>query len=447
MNAPAPFNRNGNGEHRPAAHSKTADTPSASAKTHVADGRAPLLSRRQLLYGAVGIGAVAAVGVGVASFSSSGAPDDSVRHLTVPTNAVTTLSEFEALEEYEDKVQVIDDLELPYGSLVWMNDDSVAACLLPTESGSPLTQVAVLHLSSASATTVLEKAIGFEEHYDVYDVRATSEGLIWTEANVLEGSWRIYAAQLSGETIGSPILLDEGGSTYETPTIAAVGNRVFWQVLPQNPNPDKLPSKLMAASFGQESGDCIYESVRRMGTPIYAGEDSVTIAPRIDSPTVYYQLTNIQASTGTVADQVTLPAAMTPLEAGYGETGFMFSFPDIYDFDSGIANLGTYVPMTDPRGDYSEATKWFGFARTPTAPPCWCKGTLIVKSTRAICGVNLDAGTYYAIDVDDGADSYGEYLATTGTHDVFVTYTNIDHKPVEGDATHACRVKIWTTLS
>ena len=135
---------------------------------------------------------------------------------------------------------------------------------------------------------------------------------------------------------------------------------------------------------------------------------------------------------------------MTPLEAGYGETGLMFSFPDIYDYGDGISNLGTYVPMSKPAGSYDDA-KWFSFPRTPTAPPCWCKNTLIAKSTRSVCGINLEDRTYYAIDVDDGADSYGEYLATTGRHDTFVTYTNIDHTPVEGSATHVCRVKVYTT--
>lgn len=403
-----------------------------------------LLSRRQLLYGALGVGAVAAVGVGVATCSSQNSGNETVPYLKVPSSAVTTLSEFEALETYDDKVHVVAELELPYGSLVWMNDDAVAACLLPTESAAPLSQVALLHLGSASSTTALEQAVGSDDHFDIYDVRATSEGLIWTEANVLEGAWRIYAAPTSGGTDVAPTLLEEGDSTYETPTIAAVGGRVFWQVLPKDPNPDKLTSRLMAATIGKNDAACVYESARRMGTPIYAGQDDVTITPRLDTSTVYYQLTNINAATGSVTEQITLPSAMTPLEAGFGATGLMFSFPDIYNYGDGISNLGTYVPMSKPAGSYDDA-KWFSFPRTPTAPPCWCNNTLIAKSTRAVCGISLEDRTYYAIDVDDGADSYGEYLATTGCHDTFVTYTNVDHTPVEGKATHVCRVKVYTT--
>lgn len=407
-----------------------------------------LLSRRQLLFGAVGVGAVAAIGIGVAT-RGGGVFDDGggdVPVLKVPNSAVTALADFEALESYEGKVEVVNEVDVPYGTLVWMNDDSVAACLLPTSEGSPLTQAALLDLGSDEPRTVLEQAIGFNENFEIYDMRATSKGLVWTEANVLKGAWRIYSALDSADVPASATLLEEGDSTYETPTIAAVGDRVFWQVLPKDPNPDKLSSKLMAATMGKNDAACVYESARRMGTPIYAGQDSVTITPRLDRATAYYQLTNINASTGSVTDQMTLPGSMSPLDAGYGDTGFMFSFPDIYNFGDGISNLGTYVPMSNPNGDYDNA-KWFGFARTPTAPPCWCNGTLIMKSTRAVCGVDLQNRTYYAIDVDDGADTYGEYLATTGSHSRFVTYTNIDHSPIEGKATHACRIKVWRTLS
>ena len=96
-------------------------------------------------------------------------------------------------------------------------------------------------------------------------------------------------------------------------------------------------------------------------------------------------------------------------------------------------------------GDYDNA-KWFGFARTPTAPPAWCKDLFIVKSSYSVCAVDLKAGQYYAFDVDNGADSYGEYLASTGTHDSFVTYTNIDYSPVGSDPVKTCRVKVWTAV-
>ena len=410
-----------------------------------------LVTRRRFLYGAVGVGAVAAVGIGAAAYTSSvNAANSTITSLTVPKHALLTLNDFTPIDSADGVVQQTGEIDLPYGTLVWANDESVAACLLPTESGSPLTQVGLVNLVSSSSNTVIEKAVGASEGFEIYDVRANGKGIIWTEANILQGTWRIYASTVNGEAIGSPRLLDEGDSAYQTPTITVAGNRAIWLANPKeadDPSAEIPAARLMSAPFGSGDGVTLLESSRPMGTPPYAYNDTVTVAPRIDSSSVYYQLTNLDTTSGDVRDTITLPHAIAPTEAGYGDTGFMFSFPDIYDYDSAIANLGTYMPIELPvNGDYDNAT-WFDFARTPTAPPAWCNGRLIVKSTYAVCVVNLDANSYYTIDVENGADTYGEYLASTGSNDSFVTYTNIDHAPVGSARIHACRVKTWTTLT
>lgn len=427
---------------------KAAEQPKATPAPTERSNSRTLVSRRGFLYGAIGVGALAAVGIGTAVTSSlpdSGASD--IDYLEVPDNALTTLNDLDVVDDYKDIVGLSNTFELPYGSLIWVNDDDLAACLLPTKVGSPLAQIGLLLLGSGTLNTVMQKAVGSSERFEIYDVRATSKGMIWTEANVLKGAWRVYAAPVENATPGNPVLLEEGDDSYDTPTLAAVGNRAFWQVLPKLPNDQGLTSRLMGVTFGKDNAACVLESPRRMGTPPYATADSVVVTPRADTSSVYYQLTNIDAESGTVLDQLTLPRSMSPLEAGYGVNGFMFSFPDIYDYGGGISNLGTYTPMGKPSdGNYS-ATQWFGFARTPTAAPAWCQNLLIVKSSYSVCGVDLKAGSYFAIDVDDGADTYGEYLATTGTHDTFVTYANIDHTPVVGSSKHVCRVKVWHPLT
>lgn len=414
----------------------------------------PLLTRRRFLYGAAGVGAAAAVGVGAFAVASRTAPEeqqedvrttvevDDVPALSAPESALTTLNDFEALESYEQRVQLVNTFKLDYGTLVWANDDDVAACLLPTEKGSPLSKIGVLYLGSGNLSTVRSKAVGSDERFEIYDVRATSQGIIWTEANVLDGKWRIYAAQLSDGSAGKAKLLEEGDSTYDTPMLAVCGSHAFWQVCPKAPNDTGLTSRLMRATFGSGDADCVFESARRMGTPPYSGDGAIVIAPRVDRASVYYQLTRIDAESGKVTDRLTLPQSMAPLEAGFGQTGFMFSLPDIYDNGTAISNLGTYTPRQAPEGSYDDA-RWFGFARTPSAAPAWCDDLLIVKSSYSVCGVDLKAGNYFAIDVDDGADTYGEYLASTGAHSTFVTYANIDHDPVNAKSVHACRVKVW----
>ena len=71
----------------------------------------------------------------------------------------------------------------------------------------------------------------------------------------------------------------------------------------------------------------------------------------------------------------------------------------------------------------------------------------MVKSSYSVCGIDLDAGTYFALDVDDGADDYGEYLASTGQGNTIVTFTSIDYQPVGSDTVKTCRVKVWRPVA
>lgn len=90
----------------------------------------------------------------------------------------------------------------------------------------------------------------------------------------------------------------------------------------------------------------------RMSTPVYAYKDGVVITPRANSGNIYYQLTYIDTH-DEVQDSICLPQNMRPLEAGYGKTGFNFSFDAIYNYGEGISNLGTYTPMDKSKNGYA----------------------------------------------------------------------------------------------
>lgn len=68
----------------------------------------------------------------------------------------------------------------------------------------------------------------------------------------------------------------------------------------------------------------------------------------------------------------------------------------------------------------------------------------MVKSRTQVVGINFDTNDWFAFDVKSGADDYGEYLASTGSRDAVVTYTNIDDKPLDGEARKYCLVRVWT---
>ncbi len=419
-------------------------------RSHTPNGSETLITRRHFLYGALGVGAlaVAAGGVSVLAQQAQSSEED-VTVLTVPEESVLSSDDsaaFSLIENVGERLSLVGDFQLPYGTLVWSSDDAVAACLIPNEeSAKPLAQVGLLSFASGNCPIVLKQAVGQDEGFEIYDVRAVEDGIIWTEADILDGVWRIYTARVNGTSIGTPALVDEGGSDWETPTIAATQSHAFWQVLPRTDG-TKLSedSLLKRTSFGSESGETVYSSHGRMATSPYALATSVVITPRVDASSVNYQLTLLDAESTTTLDSLVLPQSMKPLEAGYGTTGFMFSFDAVYNYGGGIANLGTYTPASPvTEGNYSDAP-WFRFARTPSAPPAWCGRFLMVKSTGSVCAIDLDASNYVAIDVPDGSDTYGDYLASTGTGNMAVTFTSVDYQPLGGDAVKCCRVRVWT---
>lgn len=411
-----------------------------------------LITRRHFLYGAVGVGAAAALaGGGFALYSSMAQPEtaeDEISVLQVPVEAVSTSEDCTAIadEEIGTYVTLVGNFEMPYGTLLWTSNDSVAACLLPTEeSAKPLTKVALLYLGSGEYPTVLEGGVGQAEGFDIYDVRASEQGIIWTEANILDGIWRIYAASLNNGTLGSPTLVDEGDSGWETPTIAAVGMNAFWQVLPalggENTAEDSL---LKRTRFGSGSTvETVFASTGRMSTPPCPADGGLVITPRTNTSTVNHQLTLLDADSCEVRDKLVLPTSMKPLEAGYGDTGFNFAFDAIYNYGDGIAKLGTYTPARSHGTEDYAGLPWFSFARTPTAAPAWSNGWFIVKSNQAVCGVDINSMTYFALPLESGCDDYGDYLATSGTASAFVTYTNVNDTAVDGTTKKLCRVRVW----
>lgn len=397
------------------------------------------LTRRQLLVGAVGIGALIAVGAGAQAVSKSHEAANAVDTIEVPSDAVASLSgdSFTAAEG-DPPLALAGEYKLPYGTLVWANCDSYAACLLPTEGADPLTQAGIVSLADGTVSVVLPQPASSERGFDIYDVRCDEHGMVWVEANCLSGEWRIYQAPHSKGALGSAVLADSGTADYDVPFIAAAGGRAFWQVTPSaNGAATAEASLLKSAAFGSSDVREDWRSNGRMGTPIYAAGDGVVIAPRVDAAGVYYQLTLIDTASGQMKDSLTLPTGMKPLEAGYVNGRFTFSFDAGYQDRGGLSNIGTYVPIDQ---DGAQGGSWFCFDRNPTAAPAWTGTYFIVKSTRTVSGVDLAAGTYFSLPCPNGSDDYGDYLASTGTAKSLVTYVAM---PAAGDTEAHTLLRVW----
>ncbi len=416
----------------------------------------PLLTRRRFLIGAAGAGVLAVAGAGGAFMinrSRRAEEADTVENvLTVPEAAVTTVDDLEYAEDSTAYMSKVMDVTLPYGSLVWENDGKVAACLIPGDDGTPLTQVGLLDLETGTLTTALSQAAGAAEGFEIYDVRATSHGALWIESDIMDGLWRVLSAKSDGESgLGEPVVMDEGlCEEWQTPTLAIVEDQGFWQVLPCLDGPCSTEdSVLMQATLGSADASVACTSHGRMACAPYGADGAVVVAPRTDTSSIHYQLTRIDVKTGQVTDTLALPRSMKPLEVAFGPTGFSFAFDAGYAYGDGIANIGTYTPDVESApsgGDYSRVP-WFNYSRVPTCAPAWCGPYFFVKSTRSVCGVDLGGSTYFAFDAEDGAQSFGDYLASSGAKDRIVTYASLHDEPVDGPEVKRCSVRIWAPVS
>lgn len=412
------------------------------------DGGEILITRRHLLYGAGALAGMAVLGEGAKVVNKIASGTQDVDILNVPENAVISSEELEELSP-DSCVECIGSYEFPYGTLVWANNSSIAALLIPTGMSHPLTRVAIMHLENGEYWTMLKSAVGSDEGFEIYDVRASIVGIIWTEANILSGVWRVYAAPVIKDELQTPILLHEGDSEWEMPMLATVGSYAFWQVVPNLSGSHTTDdSVLLRIAYGAPAStvEIAYTSHGRFACPPSVTKDSIIIAPRAQTSTVHYQLTKMDVGTLEVQDTMVMPQSMVPLDIGYGNNGFSFIFDAIYNYGGGIANLGTYTPAVPVKDGRYSNVEWFRFARTPACAPAWCGKYLMVKSKSAVCGVDLTTNTYFALPVRDGSDTWGTMLASTGSQRKLVTYASVDDKPVNDDRYTCCLIRVYEPL-
>lgn len=454
----------------------------------------PLITRRGFIAGALGVAATAAAGGIFAATQCSNAnnvppsgaddatssqsaaspqaasglnPTEDLKPISVANESVFTTEQCEYMENPNEALALVAQAHLPYGTMILPGDETCVACVLPCENSNPLAQIGVLSFDTGLMTTLLNAAVGAAEGYEIYDARVCSQGLVWMEANITRGLWRVYSATLGGIMTDSPFLGNaaiaaEGNSDWQMPELAASGTFAFMQMCPNANGPAKKENSLMTrVPFGGTAEDVqtLWESEGAMACSPSSTAMGVAFAPRADTKGTSYQLVHIDASSGQVIDTMLLPQSMRPSFVAWGDTGFSFAFDSIYNYGDGISGLGTYTPATtiasDPNdgaaNDGSAANiprgntegEWFCFSRTPFTEPAWCNRWFIVKSTSVVAGIDLAGKRYFTLSPETATQGYGEFLAATGGRGRFATYSNIDYTPLNGKRITECNVRIW----
>lgn len=344
----------------------------------------------------------------VLSGCSGKSSGDSMNVLTVASNQVVTLDAFTEIEDAAGNYDLLELARYPKGTMLFASGDAVAAALCTGETASPLSTCSLVKLADGTQTQVLDRAVNHDKGYSIFAARASNDLLVWVESNYLTSEWVVYSAAITGATaIGKPVMLDEGDGEYDTPEIAVIGSTAYWIVQPaESGSRTKEDSYLKASSGGSRSANIITSHGRFNGGLSVSGQ-VLTAMPRADSSSgVYYQLSAIAAGTGSMIASQVMPHSYRPSNAIYMGNAFAFTIPASYDYGGGIANVGTYYPMS--------GNQWLRLARQSLTPPGLCNGWLFAKSSSRTVFIDRNAQRYFIVTAPDGCEDYGDYSVCTG---------------------------------
>jgi hypothetical protein len=173
-------------------------------------------------------------------------------------------------------------------------------------------------------------------------------------------------------------------------------------------------------SVGDSSATEAVDSPGRFAIPPMVSNGVLTLAPRVRaSEGTYYGITAYEVSgdLSNVIDQLVLPASVKPFSAVRVGERFAFSVEANYSSGGLLSNMGTYIAMGD--------SKFVSLSREPFAPVAGRGDLFVIKSKASYFAVDVSAQTYSVLTAYDRSLDYGEYPASAGTVDTFVTYASV----------------------
>lgn len=378
-------------------------------------------TRREFLrMGTTALVGASALGLpAVLSGCGGGSGDDEPDILTVSTNDVVTLDAFAEIEDAAEYFEAKSLAVYPKGTMLFGSDDKTAAALCTGQTASPLSTCALVNLEDGAMTPVLERAVNHDMGFSIFAVCASQSLLAWVESNYLTSDWMVYCAPIAGNQLsGQPIKIDEGNSDYDTPELAVINSNAYWIVQPVEGGARTSEDSVLKVAAGGAHSSNVLVSHGRFNGGLSVSEQVLTAMPRAStSSSVHYELTAISAASGSVVATQVLPHSFKPSNAIYMNHAFAFTIPASYDYGGGIANVGTYYPLS---GD-----SWLRLARQSITPPGLCQGWLFAKSSSRTVFINMQDQQYFVVNAPDGCTDYGDFSVCTGQVEHLYNYATV----------------------
>lgn len=311
---------------------------------------------------------------------------------------------------------------LPLGCVLHVGEGTFIPVTQAGASAAPVVRGCVLSTQDGKLTEVLSDVVGDGTNLVIYDVRCSDSVYAWVELDLLDHSWSLYGAGLSGGTLsGTPSTLWQADANYDPPLFACTGSTVLWEIMPSTSG-DRTSEHSFCYMWrlGESSARAVVESPGRFATEPAISDGMVTLTPRVRSDEgVFYGITayTLADDLATVSDQLVLPQTIKPFQAVRIGDRFAFSVEATYSSGGLFANMGTYIG--------SSAGPFLRLAREPSANVAGKDSTLIIKNRASYFVVDTSAETYAVLGAANRCLDYGEYPARAGTTDAFVTYAAV----------------------
>lgn len=376
------------------------------------------ITRRGFVLGGAAAGAATLL---AGCSSKTGTSDDAAGEPQVVKDDSKIVSITDEYEAVDIDLKPTASWTLPLGTLLYYCDGDVSAAMMAPASAQHANTLGVLSLSDGSLTTLVEDPVE-GTGYAFYDVRATDNVFAWIEMNYANSSWKLYAQGLSGVSrTGDAVELDRGSKDYDPPLFTAYGSSVIWYKMPASGgSKTSSDSYCYRQSLDESKPETIWKSTGRFASAPRVSDGILTISPRVrNDEGVYYGMTAIDLTDGnnTKRAQLVLPSSVSPFEAVYMGDRFVFSIEATYSGVGGLGNMGTYIG--------NEGGPYLFLSREPLACAAGKKNKFLVKVQSSHFLIDTSAKTYGSLLSPDRALEYGDYPATAGKSDTFLTYATV----------------------
>ena len=380
-----------------------------------------MITRRRLIGASAGVAVATAA---VSALSGCGNPDDQVSDpVVVDERSATNVTD--TYSEVENTMEETNRWELPVGTV--LRPMSGTATWVPVIasgiSAVPIVKAAALSLTTGELKDVVSTLhMSDSSNNIIYDVRCSESVYAWVEVNALDRTWALYASSFSNGTLtGNPATLWTGDADWEPPHFVVAGSRVIWQVMPS-----VTGGKTAESSFcylwhsGDKKARSVVESPGRFATPPALSEGTMTLSPRVRADEgVFYGVTcyRLDDDLGSIVDQLVLPQTVRPFRAVRMNDHFAFSIEANYSSGGLLGQMGTYFGSGDG--------PFVSLVREPAAAVAGRGSRALVKSRSSYFVMDTAKETFSILGAVNRAVDYGEYPASEGICETFVTFATV----------------------